>query len=51
MPKLKKESFDHPMPFLLAVTLFVVSASALIGMGFAKLGWAGPAAVFGQSAS
>lgn len=49
MAKLTKENFDHPLPFLLAVTLFVVAASALIGIGLAKLGFSGPAAVFGRT--
>jgi len=51
MRKPKLADFDHPLPFLLATTLFVVAAAALIGMGLKKIGWSGPAAIFGQSAA
>lgn len=51
MRKLTLADFDHPIPFLFFTTLAVVAIAALAGMGLAKLGWSGPAAIFGQSAA
>ena len=49
MRKLTLADFDHPVVFLVFTTMAVVAIAALSGIGLAKLGWNGPAAIFGQS--
>jgi len=39
---LKAETWDHPLIFLIAVTLGVIGLMAFMSWGFASLGWTGP---------
>ena len=43
--------FDHPIPFLFFTTMAVVAIAALAGIGLSRLGWNGPAAIFGKTAA
>lgn len=40
--------FDHPLVFLIVMTLGVYAVGNLLGVGFRTLGWSGPAAFFHQ---
>jgi hypothetical protein len=39
------EALDHPIIFILFVTLAVCGMSTMLTWGFKSLGWSGPAAV------
>ena len=43
---MKLESLDHPLVFLVVVTLGVVAMMALASWFFAALGWTGPLGLF-----
>lgn len=47
MPEVKSElrKLDHPIVFLLVITLGVVGMMAVLSWGFTALGWSGPLAV------
>jgi len=47
MGKLKLGDFDHPVPFLIAVTMAVIAIVALLGILFNALGLPGPASLVG----
>jgi hypothetical protein len=40
------ESLDHPIPFIIAITLAVLGVKALGKWAFTRLGWDGPKAFF-----
>lgn len=40
------EELDHPIPFVLAITIAVMCMSALLTWGFKAAGLPGPAALF-----
>jgi hypothetical protein len=40
MPKL--EDFDHPLVFLVVISIGVIGISAFMGWVFSSLGWTGP---------
>lgn len=40
------DALDHPLPFLLAITIAVFAVRAFAKWGFARLGWSGPLAFF-----
>lgn len=40
MPKL--EDFDHPLIFLLVISIGVIGVTAIISWIFSSLGWTGP---------
>lgn len=39
---MKASDFDHPVVFLLVITIGVIAVQALLGWAFASLGWTGP---------
>lgn len=42
------ERLNHPLFFLLFIILAVTAGQALFGLGFKKIGWDGPAALFAR---
>lgn len=40
------EDFDHPIIFLLVITLGVIAMSSIISWGLVKAGWTGPLGLF-----
>lgn len=46
MPKMKLDDFDHPLPFLFAMTIGVFAMAALISWGLSKAGFTGPLGIF-----
>lgn len=42
MFKVKADDLDHPLLFLLIITIGVIGVTSLLSWGFASLGWTGP---------
>lgn len=40
------EKLDHPLVFLLTLTIGVFATAAFLSWGLAKLGWTGPLGLF-----
>jgi hypothetical protein len=38
----KAEDFDHPIVYVLTITMCVIGVTALMSWGFSSLGWTGP---------
>jgi hypothetical protein len=47
LPNIKKDlqQFDHPIVFLLVITLGVVGMISVLSWAFTSLGWSGPLSV------
>lgn len=41
-----RDSLDHPVFFVIVITVAVVCMSSIASWGFKALGWPGPAALF-----